>query len=159
TLLRRYEAGLPARRQLSGPVHFTPITDVQLVARVYYNRGVTRLRAKKFAQAVALTKASLRIDADNTIAHGNLLAGLNNWALDDCSQGRSERPPAGLRNCDCSIPTTARSLAMTCTCNNSGSSSSWPNTNTRPPTTCWLPPTSVAPTCDCSTWDDSPSIA
>lgn len=95
-LLRRYEAGLPARRQLSGPVHFTPITDVQLVARVYYNRGVARLRGEKFAQAVALTKASLRIDADNAIAHGNLLAGLNNWALDDCKQGRYKEASARL---------------------------------------------------------------
>jgi tetratricopeptide (TPR) repeat protein len=53
-----------------------------LAALVYYNAGVDHLSAGRFAAAIAANLKALRLDPANSAARGNLLAGLNNWALD-----------------------------------------------------------------------------
>jgi tetratricopeptide (TPR) repeat protein len=57
------------------------ISDVQLVARIYYNRGVALLEKEQFAEALALIDRSLQLDPHDIDARENLLAGINNWAL------------------------------------------------------------------------------
>ncbi len=64
------------------------ITDVQLVAAVYYNRGVESLRRKRYGEALAANAKALRLDPVNAVARGNLLATLNNWAIAEAAAGR-----------------------------------------------------------------------
>ena len=64
-----------------------PLNDVQLLAKVYYNRGVVELRRDRYAEGLRLTRISMVLDPQDQIARGNLLAGLNNWALARCAGG------------------------------------------------------------------------
>jgi tetratricopeptide (TPR) repeat protein len=64
------------------------VSDVELVATIYYNRGVDLLAQKQFAEAVAANAKALELDPSSTTARGNLLATMNNWAIDLGSQGR-----------------------------------------------------------------------
>lgn len=57
------------------------VSDVELVAAIYYNRGVDLLGQKRFSEALAANAKALRLDPANPVAHGNLLATLNNWAI------------------------------------------------------------------------------
>ncbi len=57
------------------------ISDVELVATIYYNRGVDLLAENRFAEATAANAKSLRLDATNATARGNFLATINNWAI------------------------------------------------------------------------------
>jgi len=57
------------------------LTPVQMVALVYYNRGVELLAQRRFAEALAANVKALRLDRSNTAARGNLLAVLNNWGI------------------------------------------------------------------------------
>jgi tetratricopeptide (TPR) repeat protein len=76
-------SGAPA---VEGPAR--PITPLQLLGRFYYNRGVTLLQANQFPEGLALLRISLRLDPQDREAQGNLLAGLNNWAVALCRQER-----------------------------------------------------------------------
>jgi tetratricopeptide (TPR) repeat protein len=58
------------------------ISDVALVAMVYYNRGVEALRRRRFEEAIRLNRLALALDPDNTDARGNLLAAINRRALE-----------------------------------------------------------------------------
>jgi tetratricopeptide (TPR) repeat protein len=58
------------------------ISDVELVAMIYYNRGVDLLGEKRFAEAAASNAKALRLAPSNATARGNLLATLNNWAIE-----------------------------------------------------------------------------
>lgn len=64
------------------------VSDVELVATIYYNRGVDLLAEARFAEAVAANAKALRLDPSSTTAHGNLLATINNWAIDLDAAGR-----------------------------------------------------------------------
>lgn len=64
-----------------------PLTDVELLGKIYYNRGVTQLEAHDYAAAIALLKISLRLDPKDEPARNNLLAAHNNWALALCDAG------------------------------------------------------------------------
>jgi len=64
------------------------VSDVELVATIYYNRGVDLLAQKHFAEAAAANAKALRLDPSSTTARGNLLATINNWAVDAGSAGR-----------------------------------------------------------------------
>jgi len=57
------------------------ISDVALVAMIYYNRGVEALKRSDFAQAILLNRLALALDAQNSSARGNLLAAINKQAL------------------------------------------------------------------------------
>ncbi len=63
------------------------VSDVELVATIYYNRGVDLLSQKRFPEAAAANAKALRLDPANVIARGNLLATLNNWAIDRGTAG------------------------------------------------------------------------
>ena len=52
------------------------------MATIYYNRGVDLLSQKRFAEAAAANAKALRLDPASVTARGNLLATLNNWAID-----------------------------------------------------------------------------
>ncbi|MGD0901272.1 MAG: hypothetical protein ABR915_25870 [Thermoguttaceae bacterium] len=58
------------------------VSDVELVAMIYYNRGVDLLGEKRFAEAAAANAKALWLYPANATARGNLLATLNNWAIE-----------------------------------------------------------------------------
>jgi len=64
------------------PGQYREVSGIELVATIYYNRGVDLLARKRFARALAANAKALRLDASNPTALGNLLATLNNWAID-----------------------------------------------------------------------------
>jgi tetratricopeptide (TPR) repeat protein len=66
------------------------VSAVELVATIYYNRGVDLLGRRQFAEAVSANAKALRLDPLNTTARGNLLASLNNGAIAVGSDGRYE---------------------------------------------------------------------
>ena len=61
--------------------------DVELLSKVYYNRGVSQLEAHEYAAAITMLKISLVLDAADEPARNNLLAAHNNWALALCDAG------------------------------------------------------------------------
>ncbi len=64
------------------------LSDVALVGKVYYNRGIELLEKGRFPESVAATRTALRLDPDDAAAANNLLAAYNNWALDLCERHR-----------------------------------------------------------------------
>ncbi len=64
------------------------ITEVQLLAKLYYNRGVSLLEQDQFRQAFDLLQIGHRLDRQDQIAWRNILACVNNWALSECDAGR-----------------------------------------------------------------------
>jgi tetratricopeptide (TPR) repeat protein len=60
------------------------LTDVELLGKVYYNRGVSQLEIHEYESAIALLKTSLALDPKDEPARNNLLAAHNNWALALC---------------------------------------------------------------------------
>jgi tetratricopeptide (TPR) repeat protein len=73
-----YAAKVARRREVS---------PVQLVAMIYYNRGVDLLAQLHFPEALAADAKALRLDPANAAAWGNLSATLNNWAISLSSVG------------------------------------------------------------------------
>jgi tetratricopeptide (TPR) repeat protein len=73
------------------------ISDVELVATIYYNLGVDWLLEKKFAAAVAANAKALRLDPANATAKGNYLATINNWAIALGTSGEYEEAAELLR--------------------------------------------------------------
>ncbi len=67
---------------------FRSVSGVELVATIYYNRGVDLLGRRQFAEAMAANCKAVRLDRSNETAWGNLLATLNNWAIAAGSSGR-----------------------------------------------------------------------
>ncbi|MBN2295497.1 MAG: hypothetical protein JXM70_23915 [Pirellulales bacterium] len=70
---------------------FRSVSGVELVATIYYNRGVDLLASRQFAQAMAANCKAVRLDCSNKTAWGNLLATLNNWAIAIGSKGQFEK--------------------------------------------------------------------
>jgi tetratricopeptide (TPR) repeat protein len=64
------------------------VSEVELVAMIYYNRGVDLLAEKRFAEAAAANAKALRLAPGSATARGNLLATLNNWAIALGSDGK-----------------------------------------------------------------------
>ena len=67
-----------------------PLTDVQLIAAFYHNRGVALLEQGQFRAALAANAAALRLDPQCGVARENLLATLNNWAVALAAERRYE---------------------------------------------------------------------
>ena len=65
------------------------INPVQLIATIYYNIGVDLHAKKRYPEAAAANIKALYLDKDNKQAWTNLIASLNNWALDlaDANKG------------------------------------------------------------------------
>ncbi|NQU25994.1 MAG: hypothetical protein HQ567_32300 [Candidatus Nealsonbacteria bacterium] len=57
------------------------VSPVEMVAMIYYNRGVDLLADKQFEQAAVANAKALWLDPSSTTARGNLLATINNWAI------------------------------------------------------------------------------
>ena len=66
------------------------VSPVELIAMIYYNRGVDLLGEKLFSEAAAANAKALRLDPSNATARGNFLATINNWAIELGSSGRYE---------------------------------------------------------------------
>ena len=64
------------------------INSVQLVATIYYNIGVDLHAQKRFPEAMAANIKALYLDRDNKQAWTNLLASLNDWALEFASESK-----------------------------------------------------------------------
>ena len=58
------------------------VSPIQLAAMIYYNRGVDFLGEKQFAKAAGVNAKAMLLDPQNATARGNLLATLNNWAIE-----------------------------------------------------------------------------
>lgn len=63
------------------------LNDLQLVAKVFFNRATKCLEAGEYEQAIAMLQFSQRCDPLDLATQQNLVAGLNNWALDECRGG------------------------------------------------------------------------
>jgi tetratricopeptide (TPR) repeat protein len=72
-----WEAGRAAQRQRA-----RQLTPVELLGKFYYNRGVELLKTGQFADGIKLLETSLELDPADRDARANLLAGLNNWAVE-----------------------------------------------------------------------------
>jgi tetratricopeptide (TPR) repeat protein len=90
-------AGPPARPAAKGQRALRQVSEVELVATVYYNRGVDLLAEKHFAEAAAANAKAVRLDPENAVAKGNLLATINNWAIDLGTSGEYEKAAELLR--------------------------------------------------------------
>jgi hypothetical protein len=58
------------------------ITPVQLIATIYYNKGVDFHAEKRYAEAAAANVKALQLDPNSETAWGNLMAAINNWAIE-----------------------------------------------------------------------------
>jgi tetratricopeptide (TPR) repeat protein len=67
------------------------LSEVQLLGKVFYNRGIQAAQVKEFAVAVKLFRYGVQLDAQDVAAKENLLATLNNWALHECQLERFQR--------------------------------------------------------------------
>lgn len=72
------------------------LSDVELLGKVFYNRGVSHLEAHDYGGAIALLRTSLALDRRDQPARNNLLAAHNNWALMLCDTGNYEAAAAKL---------------------------------------------------------------
>ena len=63
------------------------VSEVELIATIYYNRGLDMLTAGNYTGALAANAIALAFDPSNKTAHGNLLAVLNNWAITLAGEG------------------------------------------------------------------------
>ncbi len=73
------------------------VSEVELVATIYYNRGVDLLAEKRFAEAAAANAKAVRLDPENATAKGNFLATINNWAIELGMSGEYEKAAELLR--------------------------------------------------------------
>ena len=73
------------------PTNCREISPVQLAATIYYNIGVDLHAQKRYEEAVAANVKALYLDRDNEQAWTNLLAYINNWALDVASENKGQR--------------------------------------------------------------------
>jgi len=89
-LLRTAEArkGLPAFPTVEVRQTARVVSPIQAAAMFYYNRGVTLLSAGKYAEAATANLKAFRLDPQNMLARGNLLATLNNWSIELGRQNR-----------------------------------------------------------------------
>jgi tetratricopeptide (TPR) repeat protein len=86
-----------------GAVTGRELTDVQLVAKLYYNRAIESLGRREFEPALEAAHHSCRLDDRHVAARDNLIAVINNWALQLATQQRYEEAlmliATGLRDC------------------------------------------------------------
>lgn len=62
------------------------LSSVALVGKLYYNQGVSALEAKQFSAATVAFSCSVMLDRGDRDANHNLLAALNNGAVESCSR-------------------------------------------------------------------------
>ena len=140
--LLRQSLGLRPDQARSRP---REVSDAELVATIYYNRGVDLLSQKRFSEALAANAKALRLDPANATARSNLLATLNNWAIDLGAAGDYPQA-AGLlargMQLDSGYETFGR-ISSTFIIN--GSKTFAGEVASRMPWTCWPPPCKSCP--------------
>ncbi len=67
------------------------LTDVQLLAKLFYNQGLQLLASRRFAEALAVTELSWQLDRSHIQARQNVATIINNWALRLCQPGTHEQ--------------------------------------------------------------------
>jgi len=72
------------------------ISDMQLVAAIYYNQGYDHWQADRLPEAVVATSKALLLDAENENAWGNLIGAINNIALGFSMKEKRHNIAAGL---------------------------------------------------------------
>jgi tetratricopeptide (TPR) repeat protein len=72
------------------------ITDVQLVAAIYYNQGYDHWQANRLPEAAVATAKALLLDPENENAWGNLIGAINNIALGFSMEQKRRDIAAGL---------------------------------------------------------------
>jgi len=72
------------------------ITDVQLVAAIYYNQGYDHWQANRLPEAAVATAKALLLDPENENAWGNLIGAINNIALGFSMEQKRHNVAAGL---------------------------------------------------------------
>ena len=72
------------------------ITDVQLVAAIYYNQGYDHWQANRLPEATVATAKALLLDPENENAWGNLIGAINNIALGFSMEQKRHDIAAGL---------------------------------------------------------------
>jgi tetratricopeptide (TPR) repeat protein len=91
-------ANSKSQRKLAGAMGLVEISATQsraarelsaaeLTAMIYYNRAYLLLRERQFAAAIVANAKALRLDPASDVSQDNLLAALNNWALDQSDRG------------------------------------------------------------------------
>jgi tetratricopeptide (TPR) repeat protein len=63
------------------------LNPVQLLAKLFYNRGLTLLSERQFEQALVATELSWQLDPQHDAAGENVATVINNWALVLCAEG------------------------------------------------------------------------
>jgi len=63
------------------------LSDVEVLGKLYYNRATDMLDRQRFASACELLRTSMTLDPGDGAARENLLAAMNNWALQRCEAG------------------------------------------------------------------------
>jgi tetratricopeptide (TPR) repeat protein len=58
------------------------ISPVQLIATIYYNKGVDLHAEKRYAEAAMSNVKALHLDPINATAWGNFMAAINNWSIE-----------------------------------------------------------------------------
>lgn len=84
---REWAEGQVDRETISGDASSRQLSQVQLLGKFFYNRGIQQLRHKDFAEGISQLEIALELDAEDADARANLLAGLNNWAVALAKQG------------------------------------------------------------------------
>ncbi|MGL6194990.1 MAG: hypothetical protein ACRC2T_09235 [Thermoguttaceae bacterium] len=64
------------------------VTDVQLVATLYYNQGYASWQEKDYYDSTVSTVKALHLDPKNENAWGNLLGAMNNIAINFAKESR-----------------------------------------------------------------------
>ena len=72
------------------------ITDVQLVAAIYYNQGYDHWQANRLPEAAVATAKALLLDPENENAWGNMIGAINNIALGFSMEQKRHDIAAGL---------------------------------------------------------------
>jgi len=72
------------------------ISDVQLVAAIYYNQGYDHWQANRLPEAAVATAKALLLDPENENAWGNLIGAINNIALGYSMEQKRHNIAAGL---------------------------------------------------------------
>ena len=72
------------------------ISDVQLVAAIYYNQGYDHWQANRLPEATVATAKALLLDPENENAWGNLIGAINNIALGFSMKQKKYNTASGL---------------------------------------------------------------
>ncbi len=77
-----------ATNRSSGPQLAREITDVQLLAKLYYNLGIDKLRENDYREALRNAARGWKFDQQHEEAADNVIAIINNWSIVMCREHR-----------------------------------------------------------------------